>query len=1446
MITTTDYDTWNRPKKVTIQKPGDPLILTESYTYDASGRVRTVIRDRDGGDVTTRYEYDDMGRRTLVSTNQIATVSSMSTSTTYNIAAKKIVTESPGGSTTTVDLDSLGRVKRSVTSTGASPIEQRFAYDLAGNQVYATDMLTASASAFDVHGRAIGVMHADGTITSTEYDGMSRPKKVKSLADDRTEVVGQTEFDFTDAGRMKSMTTRVDGVQQRATSFVWDGGGRTTGVATSGRASRSKFDVAGRMLQHSAGSGSTMNITELFNSTHLSSYDGGLPQVATSTERGGSAYTSTAKHDTTGMATENTVGPLTWTQRYDQLGNVKTASVPERPETHWKTDARGAVERETLPGGATNQYAYHLSGAQASYTDPSLEATFTVNDLLGRPTRRDYFDATFDVIEWEGARLKSFTDRQGRKQTYRYNPKGQLDQILEGPSTVVDDLDYDRAGRLKSWKNADSELTWSEFDLEGRPKRTTQKRFRNASGFSSQDELDRFEQTHTYNEHGERTGFSMPAYSGLTFGPGWTSAISQTYDAMGNLESVSRGGVPLMMAAYRNAGRPQTRTVTTAGGAAILRTYGYDAGSSLMNQMAVEAGGVVVAGSHVTRDGLQLSSAQLLGVSSGERFIHWRYDQRSRLSASISGATARADPSAAVPGRAEESLTPADFRTAQLRESRFDAPAAAALQARGVDTTSIDPPTATFEERAGHKIAKVTEGPRVRPFGWNGAERVDDGRYLYEFDSKGRLIRATEKASVPPVRRIVYAYSGTGRVIGRRAEYTAVASPMPTDWKLEDRANVLSADGRPAETTLVWDPISDNLLAVFKSGPTAADTNGGLLKQVLHGGAAYDDPIETTTVNASGAVTHLYPVYDEAGAGSMQIVINDAGEVVARTLPNDPYGGEDINFTGAAIDGASVTMKKNAGGAIEQVEVTIHATEQLEPSSVATGGRLAVVDATGQLVRSATATPTLVAGDPFAIRWTLTAAEWSALTSPTPVTIGGVARTPTALSVAATNALRAVAWNLGVPILPAPAWATASTSVHSSPALPVEVREPLSSLTTFTTTLAPSEQKTATIYAVDNLALLGSAGAGSLIEDTLSATFQALPFSEPATGLVYARARWYDPGTGSFLTPDPLGYIDSSNLYAFAGGDPVNFSDPTGECLGFGDGTCADFANAAKKKLDKVRLLVDKHSGSTVVDTAVNAQVGFALDVVDTFLFDPLRVGDATGTAIGSGASVGAIAMAVVQDVGRAAAVAGGAGTVIKTGVRGVSAAGRGITALRAASRLDDVGVGGVSALSDAQLTQLARVPRVAMNQIGGEGAELAAQRIAGDLGETIIETQFQRGAAPRGFDFLSFTGRGFEARLFINEVKLEAGRVGSRRFTTFGLGRSGMRTFDEAMRVAQQRIASSGVDFATQQALLGHLRGGTANIRLIGGRNTIFDPQINQVIGSRTGFIIGQGFTLP
>jgi RHS repeat-associated protein len=46
----------------------------------------------------------------------------------------------------------------------------------------------------------------------------------------------------------------------------------------------------------------------------------------------------------------------------------------------------------------------------------------------------------------------------------------------------------------------------------------------------------------------------------------------------------------------------------------------------------------------------------------------------------------------------------------------------------------------------------------------------------------------------------------------------------------------------------------------------------------------------------------------------------------------------------------------------------------------------------------------------------------------------------------------------------------------------------------------------------------------------------------------YFKARIYDPRLGRFLQPDPIGYGDGMNRYAYVKGDPVNSSDPSGMC----------------------------------------------------------------------------------------------------------------------------------------------------------------------------------------------------------------------------------------------------------------------------------------------------------
>lgn len=1136
VVTTTDVDTWDRPVHVRIERPDDPLVLEQTFAYDATGHLERTTEKKGTDTVTTSFTYDAMGRRTSMTRGGIASVGSVTTSTAYNLPARTITTTHEGGAITTTELDALGRVQRTVTNTGSSPIEQHFAYDLAGNRVYATDLLTASASAYDAHGRAVATRAPDGTIATTSYDEWNHPTTIRSLSDDASSTVSESTYDFTAAGRVQSIATKIDTGIDRTTAFAWDGGGRTTRTATNGRTAVSAFDAAGRLQTHAAGAGNLAALTEIFEKSEITAHDGDLPAVTRSTEKSGATYIASMNRNTTGDVVRENVGSLEWNRTYDELGNVTRASAPGRPPANWKVDARGAVEKETLPDGAENNFAYAASGAQSAYTDPTSEATSTQRDLIGRPLTRNYADGTTERIDWEGARVKAVTDRQNRKQSFVYNAKGQLAEVRDGADAAIERLTYDNAGRLISWTNADSEITWDTFDLDGNPKRTTQKRFKDATGLSSSPiVLDEYAQEHRWNEHGERVRFSMPSTGAL--GSGWTKWLSQSFDAMGNLTGIARldsesatTAAPVMTASYRGAGRPDVRTVFTSG-TPIVRTYAYDPTTSLLSALDVTVNGATIAGNAVAYDGLQKSAARLLGVSSAERFTRYTYDDRSRLAASVFATRQTADPVVPLPGRAREDLNAADFRIAQARTPALDTPSA----------SNVDPPSSSFEEKPGHKIAKRTKGPLVLPFGYDGAERVDDGRFIYTFDAKGRLIRATEKAAGLPIRRAAYSYSGTGRIVSRRAEYSTISG----EWKLEDRPSILAADGLPANTTFAWDPISDRLLAVYRAGAT-----GDPIKQILHGDAAYDDPLETATTDPlTGTITHLYPIYDEAAAGSLQAVLNARGEVIARNLQNDPYGAADVTLAGAAIDGVKLKAEKNANGAIESIEITLHATERLDPTTIATGTRLAVVDASGAVVRSATVTATLASNDPFAVRWTLNASEWNTLIDPTPVTIAGTTRTPVSLAVAATNTLRASEWSASIPVMPAPDWARATKTAYSSAELPVEVRESLSSVASYLAGVPANEERTHALYEVDTLVLLGVTSSDTPLDDVVSARFHAHPFTDPLTQLDYVRSRWYDSHTASFLTPDPSGYQDSSNLYAFCAGDPINHRDPTGEFI---------------------------------------------------------------------------------------------------------------------------------------------------------------------------------------------------------------------------------------------------------------------------------------------------------
>jgi RHS repeat-associated protein len=60
--------------------------------------------------------------------------------------------------------------------------------------------------------------------------------------------------------------------------------------------------------------------------------------------------------------------------------------------------------------------------------------------------------------------------------------------------------------------------------------------------------------------------------------------------------------------------------------------------------------------------------------------------------------------------------------------------------------------------------------------------------------------------------------------------------------------------------------------------------------------------------------------------------------------------------------------------------------------------------------------------------------------------------------------------------------------------------------------------------------------------------------NDGATGLYYYRARYYSPQLGRFISEDPIGLAGGTNYYAYAGGDPISNSDPSGLLFGINAG----------------------------------------------------------------------------------------------------------------------------------------------------------------------------------------------------------------------------------------------------------------------------------------------------
>jgi RHS repeat-associated protein len=129
--------------------------------------------------------------------------------------------------------------------------------------------------------------------------------------------------------------------------------------------------------------------------------------------------------------------------------------------------------------------------------------------------------------------------------------------------------------------------------------------------------------------------------------------------------------------------------------------------------------------------------------------------------------------------------------------------------------------------------------------------------------------------------------------------------------------------------------------------------------------------------------------------------------------------------------------------------------------------------------------------------------------------------------------------------------------------------------------------------------------------------------TDAITGLLYLRARDYDPATGQFLTVDPA--LDSTHQpYAYAGNDPVFNTDPTGldflsdvgdNALAFGAGVLDDLTwgvsgAVLSQMVPGYDCFVENHQAAFTAGVVVSQGVQLAVMIMGT-------AGAGTGLALG-------------------------------------------------------------------------------------------------------------------------------------------------------------------------------------------------------------------------------------
>ncbi len=484
------------PTAITLQGPPDEyavLVRQVDGTYTRTAKDGTVsqfspqglfmsLRDRNGNQ--TAYAYDGSGRLLTITdpTGQVTTLA-------YSGTKVQSITD-PAGRVTQLEYDAAGNLQR---LRGADGTAVTFAYDAQHRLIRRTDARNqitqytydasgrfAQATSPDGATRAVTPSHTMAVPNFAAGQGTAgNPAPLSATSVNRATFTDATNHSTTFELDALSRITKQTDALSRVTTITRDARGNPTQIVRpNGAVTTMTYDAKGNLLtsteQATAGTTTFTYEPTLNQVTSIRDPKGNLTQIAYDAK--GNPLTITDALNQVTTFTYNPQGLLlttkdalnqTTTFTYDPLGRLLTTTDPLTRTTTLTYDAAGNVATSADALNRVTSFQYDVKNRLTQVTDPNTGVTAYVYDGNGNLLTVTDAKNQVTTFAYDGRnRLLSTTDPLGKVEAYTYDGNDNLLTRIT-PKNETISFAYDAVNQLLSKTLPGSQVTSYLYDQVG-------------------------------------------------------------------------------------------------------------------------------------------------------------------------------------------------------------------------------------------------------------------------------------------------------------------------------------------------------------------------------------------------------------------------------------------------------------------------------------------------------------------------------------------------------------------------------------------------------------------------------------------------------------------------------------------------------------------------------------------------------------------------------------------------------------------------------------------------------------------------------------------------------------------------------------------------------------------------------------------------------------------